>query len=301
MSTRVELSSPMEDLVLNTTELLPGREWWVREGGYCFLLLQRGRAVLLVEAATHPLRAGDAAVLKLGPPAALRAGPEAGCLVHYFHFLPRTLNGLLNLGERELLEMAAPARGENASFYPAGSSLAQLFGTLVERPATPGTLAHSCQMLQLVAAMLSEKVARVRAVRAEGDVAKERLITVLSRLPEGELQVLSVEEVARRCGCSRRHLGRVFHEHFGHSVAAHKMELRLQQAARILLTSKAKIIDVAFECGFGHLGQFSARFRKRYGATPARWRQQARAAELGLERPAARLVRPGSPPRGWQG
>jgi AraC-like DNA-binding protein len=52
-----------------------------------------------------------------------------------------------------------------------------------------------------------------------------------------------------------------------------KMDVRLEKAASLLRASDAKIIDVAMECGFTHLGLFSAKFRQRYGARPSEWRR----------------------------
>ena len=52
------------------------------------------------------------------------------------------------------------------------------------------------------------------------------------------------------------------------------MEIRLDKATRLLANSDSKVIDIAFQCGFCHLSQFSSKFKKRYGTTPALWRRR---------------------------
>ncbi len=55
---------------------------------------------------------------------------------------------------------------------------------------------------------------------------------------------------------------------------ARQIELRLQRARQLLAESNAKIINVAYDSGYRHLGLFNAMFKKRFGVTPSEWRQQ---------------------------
>jgi AraC family transcriptional regulator len=50
--------------------------------------------------------------------------------------------------------------------------------------------------------------------------------------------------------------------------------LRLQRARHLLSHSDAKIINVALDSGYHHLGLFNAKFKKRFGMTPGDWRRQ---------------------------
>jgi hypothetical protein len=53
------------------------------------------------------------------------------------------------------------------------------------------------------------------------------------------------------------------------------MELRLLKALSLLRDPDTKIINVAEQCGFNHLGLFNACFKKRFGNTPGHWRKWA--------------------------
>ena len=56
-------------------------------------------------------------------------------------------------------------------------------------------------------------------------------------------------------------------------LRARQIELRLQRARQLLTDSDAKIINVAYDSGYRHLGLFNAMFKKRFGVTPSEWRR----------------------------
>jgi AraC-like DNA-binding protein len=99
------------------------------------------------------------------------------------------------------------------------------------------------------------------------------MVQVFEKLSASELINLSVGELADRFNCSRRHLNRLFHQHFGVSVAALRMEMRMLKAISLLRDAGVKIIDVAEQCGFNHLGLFNTCFKRRFGTSPGRWRK----------------------------
>jgi AraC-like DNA-binding protein len=111
------------------------------------------------------------------------------------------------------------------------------------------------------------------------------MIQVFEKLSANELLGLSVGELAARFGCSKRHLNRLFHQHFGSSVAAMRMEMRLLKAVSLLRDPDTKVINVAEQCGFNHLGLFNTCFKRRFGASPGQWRKMPAQAEGQSVRP----------------
>ena len=104
---------------------------------------------------------------------------------------------------------------------------------------------------------------------------EDHMMQVFEELSAAELLTLSVGDMAHKFSCSRRHLNRLFHQHFGCSVASLRMEMRLLKALSLLRDRSVKIIHVAEQCGFNHLGLFNACFKKRFGNTPSQWRKGA--------------------------
>ena len=58
------------------------------------------------------------------------------------------------------------------------------------------------------------------------------------------------------------------------------MELRLLKAVTLLRNPTAKIITVAEQCGFNHLGLFNICFKRRFGQSPGQWRKCGAAKEV---------------------
>jgi iron complex transport system substrate-binding protein len=74
--------------------------------------------------------------------------------------------------------------------------------------------------------------------------------------------------------CTPRHLSRIFQELIGTSFRQKQMELRLSRAIELLSTTDSKVVDVAFGSGYRSLSLFNQLFKRRYGVSPARWREQ---------------------------
>src|SRR5208282_4146429 len=117
----------------------------------------------------------------------------------------------------------------------------------------------------VIAAILSEELKSVESHPSGFDRVEERMLRVFEQLSPSDLMCLSVKQMAAKLGCSRRHLGRLFHKHFGTSVNGLRTELRLLKAVYLLRNPAAKIINVAHESGFNHLGLFHATFKRRFG------------------------------------
>ena len=112
------------------------------------------------------------------------------------------------------------------------------------------------------------------------------MIQVFEKLSSAELLKLSVDELAAKFSCSRRHLNRLFHQHFGLSITALRMEIRLLKAVSLLRNPREKVINVAEQCGFNHLGLFNTCFKRRYGTSPGQWRKLSLGGESALARKA---------------
>lgn len=90
---------------------------------------------------------------------------------------------------------------------------------------------------------------------------------MLDRLEEP----VTVASVAKTCDTSVRTLQVAFRRELGTSPVQWLRGQRLERA-HALLSSGAPgltVTDVAYRCGFFHLGEFGAAFRERYGVTPS--------------------------------
>lgn len=83
---------------------------------------------------------------------------------------------------------------------------------------------------------------------------------------------LTVEEVARHAGYSYYHLTRVFTAYLGESVGSYIKKRRLANAARELLYTDKRIIDIAVDHGFESGEAFSRAFKSVYRTSPVSYR-----------------------------
>ncbi|WP_407700199.1 helix-turn-helix domain-containing protein [Steroidobacter agaridevorans] len=72
---------------------------------------------------------------------------------------------------------------------------------------------------------------------------------------------------------SRFHFCRVFRLSVGTSPREYLLQLRLQRAKALLKDSSSSVCEIAGICGFADQSHLTRMFRRRVGATPARWRK----------------------------
>ena len=102
---------------------------------------------------------------------------------------------------------------------------------------------------------------------------------------------LSVTALATCGGVRRQTLGSVFRRVYGCGLREYLMRVRVDHARGRLSDTDQPLADIASACGFCDQSHFTAVFRRLTGATPSRYREQARAEadETAPAVPALRL------------
>lgn len=85
-------------------------------------------------------------------------------------------------------------------------------------------------------------------------------------------QNLSIEDIAKAVGLSRRALERGFRRHLDCSVHAELARKRVEELRRLLLSSDASLADLAPRAGFFTLANAHKSFRRAYGISPHQYR-----------------------------
>ena len=164
---------------------------------------------------------------------------------------------------------------KTARFYAASDSLAIESHRLAKEVPEQFNFNHRSQLLRISAAVFSLELELSRRQRKDLMRLDEHVTQVFDKLSVAEIMNMSSNELAGKFNCSRRHLNRLFHQQFGFSVASLRMEMRLLKAASLLRDPNAKILNVAEESGFKHLGMFNTFFKRRFGSNPSHWREEA--------------------------
>lgn len=87
---------------------------------------------------------------------------------------------------------------------------------------------------------------------------------------------LSLNDVAAHVNFSPNHFSAMFSEETGETFRDYLTHTRIEQAKKLLRTTKLKCAQVAYQCGYNDPHYFSIIFRKNCGVTPQQYRASAR-------------------------
>jgi AraC-like DNA-binding protein len=281
----------MESLCVHLTThqslVWAGTEISLPAAGWLFLRICSGGGYLMNGATHQEIRPGDLVVIPADAQASLRASQLGDLCVCHFGIRPEQLTGFFTAEEQQALN---PATRNNLNglqttrLFERDTVAARLQANLCDlRQQEPGVLVRAA-MLAVAVQALRDLLTQVSTPSAAANSAEEKLAALVGRIPESELLRRSVKELARDCGCSERHLRRLYAERFGMSLLRRQIEWRIERAKQLLLETDAKIIDIAEQCGFRSLGLFNATFKRLTRLTPGTWRVAFAATKMKYQR-----------------
>jgi AraC-like DNA-binding protein len=278
-----------DHLTFSLVALKPQTEWAHRQEGLVFVFPRAGAGRYAVGRVVQPLGPGTVVVSNSSRTGKVTSATGQTLTFGCFFLRPEHLFPLFAAEEVSLLEKVTDDL-QGPKLYPASSPVAQLCHQLLPAQPEAQSLQYRCQLLRVAAVVLAEEFRAVRDQNPGYRNTEERLRQALENLSTDELLGCSVEELAARLACNRRQLNRLFQNCFGLSVSAVKMEMRMMRAVSLLRNPDAKVLLIAEQCGFNHLGLFHICFRKRFGLSPSQWRTRHLAAESPSSKP--RVVNP---------
>ena len=103
---------------------------------------------------------------------------------------------------------------------------------------------------------------------------RERLLEWLrARTLASPRRPAAVDAIAAERGMTRSHFSHYFRARTGLTPARFMSEVRVQEAARMLLTTRAPLKQIASEWGFANVNHFGKAFRRFQHASPAAYRR----------------------------
>jgi AraC-like DNA-binding protein len=98
-----------------------------------------------------------------------------------------------------------------------------------------------------------------------------RSVRTIERRPGG---ALGLGGLAREAGLSPYHFLRTFERLTGITPHQYVRRARLREAAGRLIANGQKVLDIAYDCGFGDVSNFNHAFRSEFGVSPRTWKAQ---------------------------
>ena len=108
-------------------------------------------------------------------------------------------------------------------------------------------------------------------------VQNQTLLDIVELMEANIAEPVSLIDMSKQSGLSRRHVERLFRQHMGKSPARYYLEVRLERARRLLRHSGLPIVEVAIASGFVSASHFSKRYRERYKMSPQADRREVEA------------------------
>jgi len=261
---------------LNLQELTvaSSAEWRPGCNGWLMARVAAGTGYWL-QAGVEPrqLSVGDGLMATRAVDGVIRASQLGPLKLQFFTVQLQYLNGVLTVAEWQKLEVAPDNPVPSVSIFTASEPIGQRFMRLADQTHSH-RLPMRCALLQLWANAVAGLLPVPAAASVGGNKLRDHVRELVGDMTEAELAERSLTELAGQLHCSERHFSRLFREEFGVPFHARQIELRLQRARQLLADSNAKIINIAYDSGYRHLGLFNTMFKKRFGLTPVEWRRQ---------------------------
>jgi AraC-like DNA-binding protein len=141
-----------------------------------------------------------------------------------------------------------------------------------------GTIAPSWEELSIQVAAEALRVA-CNLPRRFGNASSEAVARVTQIVLKVERQPdagLTLAALAHSAELSPYHFLRLFERVAGVTPHQYVIRARLREAAIRLVAEPSKIVDIAFDCGFGDVSNFNRAFRAEFGLTPRAFRLRQR-------------------------
>jgi len=259
-------------LIIQELALRPSGEWKPEVRGWTVVRVAEGVGYCLQGAGARELNTGDTLITGPATNVILRASQLGVLKLEFYLVLPQYLNGLLTVTEWRQLEDVSSHGSPHMLHFPVNEPAAQKFTRLAAQKQRD-CLSSRSAMLQLWASAINGLLPAHEAAGG-GIQLRDRFREFIGKMSESELATRSLSELAEQLHCSERHFSRLFREEFNISLRSRQTELRLQRARQLLAATNSKIINVAYESGYRHLGLFNQMFKRRFGLTPSAWRQK---------------------------
>lgn len=131
-------------------------------------------------------------------------------------------------------------------------------------------------MLKILYDLSLDKEARTLAsssfAKGESDRESRRIAKVKDYISLHYAEDLRLEDLAALVGMAPSAFSRFFKQHTTRTLSDYLIDIRLGNAARLLVDTTTSISEISFSCGFNNLSNFNRTFKARRGYTPRDFR-----------------------------
>ncbi len=137
-------------------------------------------------------------------------------------------------------------------------------------------LEMQARLLRLAMGMSSEATRRASQAAHVESEALSKAEEIACFLAKNYQQPLTTDGVGSAVGLHPNYAMTLFKTVFSTTLTEYLTQQRLSHAQRLLVTTRAKILDIAMASGFGSVSRFNDVFRKAFGCSPRAYREEHR-------------------------
>jgi AraC-like DNA-binding protein len=272
-------------LVIREITVPRSAEWVPRLRGWSFVQVRSGIGYWRVPGRVEELSTGASLLITREAHGVLRASQLSDVVLVYACLEPDRLPGMLSLGEQQALRGAAASEQFASRTLPASDPLSLRFAALSQgRSVGADNFFLRVQLVLFFGDCFGPVLREPTAHATPSPDGRGRLRQLLRQMVASDLMEASLADLAPRMNCSPRHLSRLFRAEVGMSFQEKQTELRLARACQLLTTTNAKVIDVGVASGYQSNSLFSLMFKKHFGVSPGKWRQQHNKKQPGRQK-----------------
>lgn len=112
--------------------------------------------------------------------------------------------------------------------------------------------------------------------RSPGVLGDRRLARVVEYMTEHFGEPIDLTRLSREAGMSKFHFAHVFRARTGMTPHRYLVQLRMNAARRMLVSSERTVAEIAAACGYESPAHFGAAFHRRFAASPGAYRAKHR-------------------------
>lgn len=249
------------------------------------LVLEQGKATVTVNGMDYPGKAGDVFIISPGELHSIQSEDDSIFYYACVFQLPFLSFEGFDQGQSQWLNpllshtLLFPTKIEENS--PGAEEIRRELEELIQSNLRqdPGfSLFTKACLLKIISLMAREKLLiPVEKKASQYSSAKTELMKeMVSYLQSHYEEKITLDEIAKRFNLSPKYFCRFFKENFGKGMVEYLNYFRMEQAAKRLLETDQRILDVALGVGFENFSYFIKKFKEIYGCTPSAYREQAR-------------------------
>ena len=245
------------------------------------VLITRGSCLVAAGSQKETIHAGEGFFIHSGVLHGCWDTENSGCRFHSIVFHPRLVGGsldsifhqgyvqpLLEDSGPELILLKPDIPWQKQALTVIEEAWQQCVG---EKDAFPFRVRNA--LSELVWLLCSHLSPAAAAVSSKDQRDAHRIKTMLQCIHDQFSSELNTAIIAAAASVGESECLRCFRKTIGTTPIQYLKQYRIQQAAKLLAETAAKVTDIAVSCGFQDMSYFTKSFREQMGCTPTQYRK----------------------------